>query len=61
MTPSAMDAKRHIGLVPQDIALYPDLTARENLHFFARIQRLAAPRASRVDEVLETVGLDRSR
>ncbi len=58
MTPSAMDAKRHIGLVPQDIALYPDLTARENLHFFGRIQRVAADqRASRVDEVLETIGL----
>jgi ABC-2 type transport system ATP-binding protein len=30
------DAKAAIGYVPQDIAIYPDLTARENLEFFGR-------------------------
>lgn len=29
-----------IGVVPQDIALYPELTAAENLHFFGRIHGL---------------------
>jgi len=31
---TATQAKRYVGYVPQDIALYPDLTARENLRFF---------------------------
>ena len=34
---SAIEAKRRIGFVPQDVALYPDLSARENLHFFGRL------------------------
>ncbi|ETK09096.1 hypothetical protein T230_05610 [Tannerella sp. oral taxon BU063 isolate Cell 1/3] len=29
-----------IGVVPQDIALYPELTAAENLHFFGRMHGL---------------------
>lgn len=29
--------KSEIGLVPQDLAIYPDLTARENLAFFGRL------------------------
>ncbi len=58
MHPSAMAAKRHLGLVPQDLAVYPDLTARENLRFFARIQGLSGPeRSLRVDEVLDVIGL----
>ncbi|MBA2279859.1 MAG: ABC transporter ATP-binding protein [Acidimicrobiia bacterium] len=58
ITPSSTDAKRAIGLVPQDIALYPDLTARENLRFFGRLQGLGKARlAARMGEVLELVGL----
>ncbi len=34
-------ALRHIGLVPQEIALYPHLTARENLMTFARLAGLS--------------------
>ena len=33
-----MAVRRVIGVVPQDIALYPTLSARENLTFFARMQ-----------------------
>jgi ABC-2 type transport system ATP-binding protein len=59
MHPSAMAAKRQLGLVPQELAVYPDLTARENLRFFARIQGLAGEgRSARVDEVLEVIGLE---
>jgi len=33
-------AREHVGFVPQEIALYPLLTARENLMVFGRYQRL---------------------
>ncbi len=53
------DAVRYvIGLVPQDIALYSSLTARENLRYFARILRIPRRRVEdRVAECLELVGL----
>ena len=59
----AMAVRRAIGVVPQDIALYPTLTARENLVFFARMQDVpAAQIPARVDEVLQIVQLaDRQR
>ncbi len=53
-----MEVKRCIGLVPQDIALYPKLSARDNLRFWGSmygISRLELQR--RVKEVLELVGL----
>ncbi|MBT8250053.1 MAG: ATP-binding cassette domain-containing protein, partial [Acidimicrobiia bacterium] len=34
---TSVDEKRAIGLVPQELAIYPDLSARENLAFFARL------------------------
>lgn len=50
--------RRKIGLVPQDIALYPSLTARENLDYFARILRLPARKVEkRITQCLELVGL----
>ena len=54
----ATDAKAAIGYVPQEIALYPDLTARENLRFFGRLYGLrGAELTERVDRVLEIVAL----
>ncbi|GAA5344774.1 ABC transporter ATP-binding protein [Planifilum fimeticola] len=48
-----------LGMVPQQLALYPDLTARENLQFFGRLYGLKGKAlAVRVDEVLELVGLE---
>lgn len=34
------EIKKHIGVVPQDIALYPTLTAKENLSFFGKMYGL---------------------
>jgi ABC-2 type transport system ATP-binding protein len=52
-------AVRHlIGLVPQDISVYPDLTARENLVFFGEIYQVPRRRLRpRADELLEMLGL----
>ena len=58
MTPTATAAKGAVGLVPQDLAIYPDLSARENLRFFGRLYGLAkAELDRRVDEVLRVIGL----
>jgi ABC-2 type transport system ATP-binding protein len=51
-------AKKSLGVVPQDIALYPDLSARENLVFWGKMYGLrGAALKSRVDEVLQVIGL----
>ena len=51
-------AKKSLGVVPQDIALYPDLSARENLIFWGKMYGLrGAQLKSRVNEVLEVIGL----
>lgn len=58
VTATATEAKARIGYVPQEVSLYPDLTARENLRFFGRLYRLRGPELkNRVEEVLELVGL----
>lgn len=52
------ELRRQIGLVPQEIALYAELTARENLLFFGRLYGMTgAALARRADEVLEAMGL----
>ena len=43
----AIGAKRLLGLVPQDLALYEDLTARDNLRFFGRLQGLRGEAVSK--------------
>jgi ABC-2 type transport system ATP-binding protein len=55
----AARARAQLGYVPQRIALYPTLTARENLLFFARMQGLGrAAAAQAAARVLEMVALD---
>jgi ABC-2 type transport system ATP-binding protein len=50
-----------IGFVPQEIALYQNLTVRENLRFFGQIYGLRGKELSRrVSEFLELVGLEES-
>src|SRR5262245_56354523 len=52
------DWKRVIGIVPQELAVYDQLTARENLHFFGELYGLADEELRRrVGEVLDAVGL----
>jgi ABC-2 type transport system ATP-binding protein len=51
-------AKASLGVVPQDIALYPDLSARENLIFWGKMYGLRGTALKRrVDEVLAITGL----
>ena len=53
-----MAVKSVLGVVPQDIALYEDLTALENLTFWGKMYGLrGAALRQRVDEVLEIIGL----
>jgi ABC-2 type transport system ATP-binding protein len=51
-------ARAALGVVPQDIALYLDLSARENLTFWGRMYGLGGGALKkRVDEVLDLIGL----
>ena len=51
--------KSVLGLVPQDLALYPTLTARENLGFFGRMQGLSGVRLrERMEVCLGIAGLE---
>jgi len=55
---AARAARRALGLVPQQVAVYPTLSARENLRFFARLCGLGRGEATRsVADVLDVVGL----
>lgn len=52
------DLKMILGVAPQDLAVYPDLTARENLAFFGRLYGLhGAVLNERINFVLEHIGL----
>jgi ABC-2 type transport system ATP-binding protein len=63
ITKNPMAVKQVIGVVPQELALYEELTARENLIFWGQMYGLGGkPLAERVDEVLEQIGLtDKAR
>jgi ABC-2 type transport system ATP-binding protein len=51
-------AKRDIGLVPQDLGLYDEMSARENLRLFGALYNLEGAKLRRsMDEALELVGL----
>jgi ABC-2 type transport system ATP-binding protein len=58
LTTRSVKAKSAIGLVPQELAVYPDLSARENLRFFGRLYDMnGSALDARVDEVLALTGL----
>ncbi|MBN2388808.1 MAG: ATP-binding cassette domain-containing protein [Anaerolineales bacterium] len=58
-----MAVRKVIGVVPQEIALYEDLTARENLNFWGQMYSLSGKALKdRVEEILEQIGLtDKAR
>ncbi len=50
--------QRQLGVVPQEYALYPTLTAEENLYYFGSLYGLSATElANRITEGLQRVGL----
>jgi ABC-2 type transport system ATP-binding protein len=54
----SLEAKAAVGYVPQDLALYPDLSAVENLTFFGQLYGLGGKELQgRIGETLELVGL----
>jgi len=58
ITREPMAVKQVIGVVPQEIALYDELTARENLSFWGQMYGLGGKALNaRIDEVLEQIDL----
>lgn len=58
ITRQPLEAKKLLGIVPQEIALYLTLSARQNLDFFGRMYGLSGKTLSkRIDEVLEFIDL----
>ena len=58
ITKQPLDAKRLLGVVPQEVAVYPELSARRNLDFFGRMYGLrGAELKQRIDETLEFIDL----
>lgn len=58
-----LEVKRRIGLVPQDLALYEEMSAMDNVAFFAKLYGLRGQQLKeRVEEALTFVGLqDRAK
>jgi ABC-2 type transport system ATP-binding protein len=52
----ALEARRHIGYLPERVPLYPDMTVRGSVSFVAELQQVPH-RRQRVDAVLERVGM----
>ena len=63
VTREPMAVKKVIGVVPQEIALYDNLSAMENFKFWGQMYGLSGKAlANRIDEVLEQIGLkDRAK
>ncbi len=56
--PSLVEVRSSLGVVPQALAIYEELSARQNLRFFGRIYGLSGRRLKeRVDDCLEIAGL----
>ncbi len=58
ITKEPLEAKKLMGFIPQEIALYPELSARQNLTFFGKMYGMGGSTLNkRVDEVLEFIDL----
>lgn len=58
MSPSRYDLKKRIGIVPQNIAVFEELTVRENIDYFCALYvQDKAQRKGLVEEAIEFVGL----
>ncbi len=56
--PTAREARKSIGLATQDLAIYPELTARENLRFFGQLYGMGGTDSmTRIGEMLDAVSL----
>ncbi len=56
----AEEVRRHLGYMPQNFSLYPDLNIMENLNFFADIQHVpAAEKQQRIEEMLSITQLEK--
>jgi ABC-2 type transport system ATP-binding protein len=51
------EARRHIGYLPERVALYPDMSVRAYLRFVARVHDAPGPMRARLDETLQLCGL----
>ncbi|MGN0286981.1 MAG: ATP-binding cassette domain-containing protein [Atopobiaceae bacterium] len=60
MTPTSYDLKRRIGVVPQEVAVFDELTVRENVDSFCALYvRDRRQRRQMVDQAIEFVGLQK--
>ncbi|MDR1806990.1 MAG: ABC transporter ATP-binding protein [Propionibacteriaceae bacterium] len=59
MSPTRYDLKRRIGIVPQNVAVFPELTVRENIDYFCSLYvDSKSERARLTGEAIELVGLE---
>lgn len=59
MTPTSYALKRRIGIVPQNVAVFEELTVRENIDYFCALYvNDRAKRRDLVDEAIAFVGLE---
>ncbi|MBI5366485.1 MAG: ABC transporter ATP-binding protein [Planctomycetes bacterium] len=54
----SLESRRHVGYIPEDVALYGDLDARTNLRYLGRLAGLR-PTPAECDRVLEETGFPR--
>ncbi|MGI6231138.1 MAG: ATP-binding cassette domain-containing protein [Tractidigestivibacter sp.] len=60
MTADSYELKRRVGIVPQEVALFSELTARENIDYFCSLYVSDTKRRrALVDEAIEFVGLEK--